>query len=183
MKQELVKRWNIDDTWTLFLDRDGVLNSETFETYISRPEDFIFLEKSLQALKILSRIFNRIIIVTNQQGVGKKLMTESDLKNVNSYMLSEIEKNGGTIDAVYSATDLRGTPNGQRKPGRAMADLAKKAFPEIDFEKSIMVGNSMCDVEFGNNLNMKTVFIGDIEKGKALFIYRSLFKFAESLLC
>ena len=106
MNQRLLEKWNVDESWTLFLDRDGVINQETFENYITSPAKFIFLEDVLVALKSLSSTFNRVIIVTNQQGVGKGLMSENDLNTVNSFMIEEVEKVGARIDAVYCATEL-----------------------------------------------------------------------------
>lgn len=183
MGQNLLEKLKVDESWTLFLDRDGVINQETFEKYISNPAEFFFLERAPEALMILASIFKRIVVVTNQQGVGKGLMSELDLKAVNSCMLEEVGKTGGRIDSVYCATELRGTIDGLRKPGRGMADLAKTEYPMIDFEKSIMVGNSESDIDFGKNLGMKTVFIGELDSTEALFTYPSLFKFAEGLQC
>src|SRR3954451_13976242 len=68
----------IDETWTLFLDRDGVINGERKDEYVLRLEDFIFLDGTLQALKILNEVFGLIVIVTNQRGVGRGLMTLND---------------------------------------------------------------------------------------------------------
>ena len=181
MNQRLLEKWNVDESWTLFLDRDGVINQETLENYITSPAKFIFLEDVLVALKSLSSTFNRVIIVTNQQGVGKGLMSENDLNTVNSFMIEEVEKVGARIDAVYCATELRGTVNGLRKPARGLADLAKSDYPELNYEKSIMVGNSESDIVFGKNLGMKTVFIGESQAHDALLTYPSLFKFAEAL--
>jgi len=181
VKKGLIKNWGIDESWTLFLDRDGVINYETFENYIIKPEDFKFLDGVLEAINSLSNVFTRIIIVTNQQGVGKGLMSENDLKKVNGFMLNQIKLAGGRIDAVYCATELRGKKGGLRKPGRGMVDLAKNDFPEIVLKKSIMVGNAVSDIEFGNNLGMKTVNIGNKVNDKALCNLRSLFMFTQVL--
>ncbi|HWB62438.1 MAG TPA: hypothetical protein VG603_02930, partial [Chitinophagales bacterium] len=59
---------NIDKNWTLFLDRDGVINLLYPNDYVKKWDEFYFLEGVLDALKKLSGIFRRIIIVTNQQG-------------------------------------------------------------------------------------------------------------------
>lgn len=183
MSQELIQKWEVDETWTLFLDRDGVINHETFENYITCPDEFIFINGALEALQKLSKVFSRIIIVTNQQGVGKGVMSEKDLEAVNTHMINEVTKVGGRIDAVYCATELRGTIGGLRKPNRAMADLAKKDFPEIDFKKSIMVGNSNSDMEFGKNLGMKVVFIGDSSEFKSWnYQFQFLINFQTNLM-
>src|SRR5215468_10408797 len=97
---------SIDKTWTLFLDRDGVINGELKDEYILRFQDFIFFDGVLQALKILNEIFGTIVIITNQKGVGKGLMTLDDLGAIHKYMMDEIISHGGRIDKIYCCTDL-----------------------------------------------------------------------------
>lgn len=158
---------NIDKTWTLFLDRDGVINLHYPNDYVKHWSEFYFLEGALDALNALSLQFKRILIVTNQQGVGKGLMKKSDLEHIHAEMLKEVRKYGGRIHAIYAATDLVADDHkGMRKPGIGMAKQAKKDFPEIDFKKSIIVGDSVSDMLFGRNAGMKTVFIGDEHKLK-----------------
>ncbi|MES2621700.1 MAG: HAD-IIIA family hydrolase [Bacteroidota bacterium] len=155
----------IDKTWTLFLDRDGVINLHYPNDYVKKWDEFYFLEGVLDGLKSLSEIFRRIIIVTNQQGVGKELMTQEDLQFIHDEMLKEVRKYGGRIHAIYSATDLIANDVYQlRKPNTGMAKKAKKDFAEIDFSKSIMVGDSVTDMEFGRSVGMVTVFVGDRKK-------------------
>ena len=81
----------IDNEWTLFLDRDGVINVRIIDGYVTNIEDFEFLPNVIEAFKIFKDKFKRIIIVTNQQGVGKGIMTNEDVRNVHSYMVHEIE--------------------------------------------------------------------------------------------
>ncbi len=155
----------IDKGWTLFLDRDGVINHHYPNDYVKKWDEFYFLEGVLDAMKTLSKKFRRIIIVTNQQGVGKELMTEEDLSFIHDEMLKEVRKYGGRIHAIYSATQLKEKDARQmRKPATGMAKQAKKDFPEIDFSKSIIVGDSASDMEFGRNMGMVTIFAGDINK-------------------
>lgn len=149
----------INKSWTLFLDRDGVINRRPVDDYVKSWDEFEFLPGVLEAIKILSAVFGRIIVVTNQQGIGKGLMTVEGLATIHQKMISEIEKNGGRVDAVYFCPNLKGENENCRKPGTAMAELAKKDFPEIDFRKSIMAGDMESDMFFGKNAGMKTVFI------------------------
>lgn len=155
----------IDKTWTLFLDRDGVINLLYPNDYVKKWEEFFFLHGALEALKDLSAVFKRIVIVTNQQGVGKALMTQEDLQFIHDEMLKEVRKYGGRIHAIYAATDLVENDTRQmRKPNIGMALKAKKDFVEIDFAKSIMVGDSVTDMQFGKSAGMYTVFVGDAKK-------------------
>lgn len=152
---------NINKSWTLFLDRDGVINRQIIGGYVSTPTEFEFLPGVLESLTYFSSIFKRIIIITNQQGVGKGIMTEVELAKVHEYMTDEINKTGGQIDAIYYCTEKAEVKNNCRKPSPVMAQKAIVDFPEIDLTKSIMVGDSLCDMEFGKNTGMNTIFAGN----------------------
>ncbi len=145
---------------SLFLDRDGVLNKRPGKGYVCNPKEFTWLPGSLESLKWLSKVFSYIVIVSNQQGVGKGLMDEQDLISVNKKMLDQAKKSGGRIDGVYSAMGLRAESSFRRKPGPGMALEAKSDFPGIEFSRSLMVGDTFRDVLFGYRLGMKSVLIG-----------------------
>ena len=87
-----------DKTWTLFLDRDGVINRRLVDAYVRNWQEFAFEEGVLEAIKRFSEIFGRTFVVTNQQGIAKELMTEADLQVVHQQMIGEIERVGGRID-------------------------------------------------------------------------------------
>lgn len=148
----------IDKSWTLFLDRDGVINIENVGSYITKWEEFIFCDGALEALKLLNEVFGHIVVVSNQRGVGKGIMNLDALKNISSQMTAQVVAHGGRLDKTYACTAVADTDH-NRKPNTGMALQAKEDFPEIDFKKSIMVGNSLSDMEFGKRLNMHTVFL------------------------
>lgn len=174
----------IDHSWTLFLDRDGVINVHA-EGYVNNIKNFIFIDGVLEAIKKLSKIFGRIIVVTNQQGIGKKLMTIEELNSVHEYMLNIIKKNGGRIDKIYFAPQLESENSHYRKPNTGMALHAKQDFPEIDFKKSIVVGDSISDMQLGKNIGAYTVYVGKplVEYDPLLIDYRfsSLYEFSNQL--
>jgi len=154
----MLSNLNITEDWTLFLDRDGVINHEKKEDYIRNWSEFKFYAESLAALPLLAQKFSRIIITTNQKGIGKGWMTDTDLSMIHENMTKYIIELGGRIDAIFYCTDLdNGSYN--RKPQPGMAFQAKEKFPSIDFTKSIMVGNRMSDMEFGRNAGMHTVYL------------------------
>ncbi|WP_439506556.1 D-glycero-alpha-D-manno-heptose-1,7-bisphosphate 7-phosphatase [Sediminibacterium sp.] len=148
----------IDFSWTLFLDRDGVINYEKKEDYIRNWAEFKFYSGVPEAIASLNGLFGKIIIVTNQKGIGKGLMTAADLESIHNPMLQSIEKAEGKIDQIYYCPDLADdSPN--RKPQPGMAFQAKADYPEIDLTRSIIVGNRMSDMKFGRNAGMHTVFL------------------------
>lgn len=148
----------IDKTWTLFLDRDGVFNIEKKEDYILHKGEFVLYDQVLDNIRVLAERFGTIVIVTNQKGIGKGLMTEAHLHEIHAHLLDLVEAKGGRIDRIYFAPD---TDNNaiNRKPQPGMAWQAKNDFPQIDFAKSIMVGNKPSDMQFGRNAGMYTVFV------------------------
>lgn len=148
----------VDKSWTLFLDRDGVINDEMVGSYITSWEEFRFCDGALEALKNLNEIFGNIVVVTNQRGVGRGIMSFESLKDISSHMTSEVEANGGRIDKVYACTAVADTDH-NRKPNTGMASQAREDFPQIDFKRSVMVGNSLSDMEFGKRMAMHTVFL------------------------
>ena len=151
----------IDKTWTLFLDRDGVINVRLIDDYVKNINEFKFLPGVLEAFKIFAEKFGRIIIITNQQGVGKGLMTLQDVDAVHDFMLKAIESQKGRVDKIYICPQLKSDPNNFRKPSPKMAYMAQHDFPDINLEKSIMIGDSNSDIEFGRNAGMYTILIGD----------------------
>jgi histidinol-phosphate phosphatase family protein len=148
----------INKDWTLFLDRDGVINIEKNEDYIRNWDEFQFYDESLAALALLAPKFKTIVITTNQKGIGKGLMTHANLASIHKNMLTSIEQHGGRIDHIFYCPDLdNDAPN--RKPQPGMAFQAKEQFPHIQFENSIMVGNRMSDMKFGRNAGLYTIFV------------------------
>jgi histidinol-phosphate phosphatase family protein len=176
----------IDQAWTLFLDRDGVINTRILGGYVQKWEQFEFVPGVPEALKILSKEFSRIIVVSNQQGIGKGVMTEEELDILHRKMIAEIERNGGRIDRIYHSPHLETEGSVKRKPNIGMALMARKEFPAINFKRSVMVGDSISDMIFGKRLNMINVFVSeDIKQARINhrcidFVFPDLISFAEA---
>lgn len=156
-----LKDLSFSKEWTLFLDRDGVISRRIKDGYVTRWEDFQFLDGVLESFSKLSNIFGHIIIVSNQQGIGKGLMSEKNLEIIDKKMKQEIAEAGGRIDASYYSPFLSSDNHPDRKPGTGMALKAQADFPAINFSRSVMVGDSVSDMEFGRKLGMVTVQISD----------------------
>ena len=149
---------HIDKRWTLFLDRDGVINYENPGDYVRTWEEFIFYPNAPENIAFFNKCFQRLVLATNQRGITKGIMTLADLEDIHSKMLKGIGEKGGKIDRIYFCVDAE--PSSPcRKPNPGMAFQAVRDFPEIDLEKSLMVGNNISDMLFGKNAGMKTVFL------------------------
>lgn len=176
----------IDKSWTLFLDRDGVINHEKHLDYIHTWDEFTFYEGVLEAFNIFNQKFGRIIIVTNQKGIGKGLTKKEDLEELHQNMKAAIIAAGGRVDAVFYCPDMNDdSPN--RKPQPGMGLQAIQQFPEIDVTRAIMVGNTLSDMSFGRNLGVQTVFLPttrpEVNPGDPRIdqVFFSLFDFAQAV--
>lgn len=175
----------IDKNWTLFIDRDGVVNEEKHEDYIHHWDEFRFYKNVKEAFAIFNRAFGTIIMVTNQRGVAKGITKQSDLDTIHQNMIQEIELAGGRINRVYVCTEMESE---NRKPNPGMGLQAIKDFPEIDLKKSIMIGNTMSDMEFGRNLGVAiNIFLPttrkevDLKSDKIDFVFNDLMEVANAL--
>lgn len=176
----------IDNEWTLFLDRDGVINHDNPGGYITTPTEFIFTNGAPELFKKLSEKFKRIIVVTNQRGVGRGIIKSDDLQAMNNKMLKEVESAGGDIKKIYFCTDTESSAF-CRKPNPGMAFMAMSDFPDTNLNKSIIVGNSMSDMKFGRYSGIYTVFVTSTNKNITLphpdidLLFESLEAFAKQV--
>ena len=142
---------------TLFLDRDGVINVKLDGQYVKNIDEFEFMIGAEMAISKLSKIFNRILIVTNQQGIAKGNMSDKDLDILHKYMLLELKKNGGVIDKIYYCPHLVIESCSCRKPKPGMIQQAIIDFPEIKVAESYLIGDSDTDITAGNKMGLITV--------------------------
>jgi len=146
---------------TLFLDRDGVINKKLEGKYVCNFSEFEFMPGALKAILQLSDMFNRIIIVTNQQGISKGIMSGADLNTLHTQMQERIEKLGGEINKIYYCPHLEELDCMCRKPKPGMMRQAIIDFPEISIEESYLIGDSDSDIEAGKRMNLKTIKVDD----------------------
>jgi D-glycero-alpha-D-manno-heptose 1-phosphate guanylyltransferase len=176
----------VDKNWTLFLDRDGVINEERLGQYVLHWGEFIFSKGVLEVFKKLSDHFGRVIVVSNQRGVGKGLMTEEALQSIHLEMQREVEIVNGKIDKIYYCTE-KDDKCFNRKPNPGMALQAREDFPDIDFSKTIMVGNKPSDMKFGRAAGVYTVFVRTTNPDQSYphpdidLVFPSLQEFASAL--
>jgi D-glycero-D-manno-heptose 1,7-bisphosphate phosphatase len=173
----------IDKSWTLFLDRDGVINDRLIDDYVKHLHELKIIEGVPEAIALFTQLFGRIVVVTNQQGIGKGMMTAEDLEVIHGFIADVIKRSEGKIDQFYFAPQLAKEKSDYRKPGTGMGLAAQKDYPEIDFSKSLMIGDSESDIEFGMNLGMKTIMLKTARNisTKADYIFRDLYHVAQTL--
>lgn len=144
----------LNETDTLFLDRDGVVNVWLPGDYVKSWEEFRFNDGFLDFIGRYSKCFKHIFIVTNQRGVGKGLMTMQQLEDIHARMTQAISDAGGRIDRIYLCTATSDS-DPMRKPNPGMAIQAMKDYPDIRMERSLMIGDQPSDRIFADNCGMR----------------------------
>ncbi len=173
----------------IFLDRDGVINKEI--SYISNPDDFEFIEGSIEALKILKEKNFLLIVITNQAGIARGYYTEEKLKKIHNKMTRILKQNNIVLDDIFYCPhhpDFTGICD-CRKPKPGMIIKAKNKY-NIDLQSSFMVGDTLNDIEAGLNAKCKTILVltgygAEEEKKigpiKPDLIFKNLLDFAQNV--
>ena len=147
---------------TIFIDRDGVINKDpggwTEHSYVTEWKDFHFLPGVFEALKLLNKNGMRVVVISNQGGVGKGYFTKEKLNKLNSIMLEEINRNGGRIEGVFYCIHKSEDNCDCRKPKTSLFEKAAREYG-IDFEDTYFVGDSLVDVQAGKRIGCRTVFV------------------------
>lgn len=143
----------------LFLDRDGVINRKLPDAYVRTPDEFEFLPGVPEAIAGLRDHFEFIVVVTNQQGISKGIMSTSDLSKVHEHMTHLLEASGARLDGIYYCSDLAGPDALCRKPNIGMVLQAIQEIPAISLPDSAIAGDSPADLILGYRCGMRTVRI------------------------
>ena len=155
---------------TVFLDRDGVLNQKMPEgTYVARWSDFHLLPGAAEAVGRLNRAGLRVVVVSNQRGIALGNYTAADVRAIHAGLQQILAGHGAHVDAFYFCPHNKGECN-CRKPLPGMFEQAVAQFPDLRAEQSVIIGDSLSDIEFGERLGMQTVLIesgSEVRPGQA----------------
>ena len=141
----------------VFLDRDGVINKR-LKGYVSSLDEFQFLPKAQKAIKLFHQNRFRVIVVSNQAGVGRGLVKKEELKRVTDSMVREVRASGGDILAVYYCPCRKEDHCSCRKPNPGLLLSAAQEF-DIDLENSWMIGDELKDMQAGKAVGAKTILV------------------------
>jgi D-glycero-D-manno-heptose 1,7-bisphosphate phosphatase len=143
----------------VFLDRDGVLNQKPARgKYITRVEDLVVLPGAADAVAAVNRSGRKVIVVTNQRGIALGLYTQRELDGIHETLQAQLALHGAHLDAIYVCPHDAGQCN-CRKPYTGMFEQAFRDFPAARPERSVMVGDSLRDIEAGARFGMATALI------------------------
>jgi histidinol-phosphate phosphatase family protein len=167
-----------------FLDRDGTIARDV--PYCSRPEDFELLPKVPEAIKLLNDNGFKVVIITNQSGIGRGFFTEDMLAKIHRKMLDELKKSGSVIDAIYYCPHQPDDNCECRKPKPTMILQAARDLA-IDLQKSFFIGDTDSDVEAGekvgcHTIRINTAFSIDAKRQAADFVCADLYAGAQWII-
>ena len=144
----------------IFLDRDGTLNEDP--GYINDPNKIVLFPETGEALSVLKKYGFFLIVISNQSGIARGLMTSKDVDAVNdkiNFLLSEYKVK---VDAFYYCPAHPDYSNDEececRKPSPKLLFEATKEF-NIDLPKSYFIGDSVSDIQCGKNAGLKTILV------------------------
>lgn len=160
--KKILNVYSKPETKAIFLDRDGTINKKE-PPYVYKIKDFKFAPTVIPALKKLSKTNYKIIIITNQSGIGRGYFKEKDLKKLHQWLIEILKKKGIRIDKIYYCPHSPDDNCLCRKPKTALALQAVKDF-NISLSKSWLVGDDIKDILMGRNINVKTIFLGKKNK-------------------
>jgi histidinol-phosphate phosphatase family protein len=147
------------DLSTVFLDRDGVLNEKMPEGhYVTYLDDFHVLPGVPEAVAHLNRAGLRVVVVSNQRGIALGLYTAADVDAIHSGFQRLLSNHGAQIDAFFICPHDHGQCN-CRKPLPGLFEQAVAQFPTISAATSVMIGDSLVDIEFAHRLGMTATLI------------------------
>ncbi len=166
----------------IFLDRDGVINRKLPEDrYVRNPGEFELLPGVPLALKIFKGLGYLLVIVTNQRGIARGIMTEDDLSDVHDFMRSLFRNDGMELDGLYYCPHDKTDYCDCRKPAPGMIFKAERDLG-IDLAKSFMAGDSLSDVEAARTAGVQPVKISPVREASDIApVFSSLLDFAEFL--
>ena len=147
----------------VFLDRDGTINREIL--YLHEPERYELLPDAVEGVKKFQDMGYRIIVVTNQPGIGMGYYSKEDFYALNRIMLKAFSKSGILVDKIYFCPHSKSENCPCRKPGQAFVERAKSEL-NIDLSKSVMIGDKTSDLEFARRAGMKKILMDSGFQGK-----------------
>lgn len=149
----------------VFLDRDGTIIEE--KEYLHRPEEVVLFPGAGGALKRLQDAAWRLIVVTNQSGVGRGYFTMKEVTGVNQRCLDLLAAEGVRIEKIYIAPEAPDQPSRGRKPSPQFLFDARDEFG-LDLAQSYMVGDKLSDLECGWNAGLRKSLLVRTGYGAAL---------------
>ena len=150
-------------TGAIFLDRDGTINID--KNYVHKTEDWEFLPHAIEGLQVLSLKGYKLVIITNQSGIGRGYYTRYDMEKLHNYVISLLKEKNIDIAGIYYCPHIPSDNCSCRKPE---TELLKKAATDlnINIAESYFIGDKTCDIKMGRDGGCKTIMVQTGKGGK-----------------
>ena len=139
-----------------FLDRDGTIIEE--RDFIRKPDQIQFIPGSVDAIKTLRNLGYKIVVISNQSGIGRGILTEQMVREVNQSFMRRLEDHGAPVDAIYFCTHHPDDKCNCRKPKPGMVDTAVEELG-LEVKGALVIGDKLADVKLGKNIGAKTALV------------------------
>lgn len=156
--KKIITSYTLPSAKAIFLDRDGTIN-DNGNGYIHKIEDFKFLPGVIDALQMLSKTEYKLIIITNQSGIGRGMYSEADFSELNDWFLTIVKNYGIRIDKVYYCPHAPEEGCLCRKPSIGMLIKASEEF-SLSLNDSWVIGDDPKDIIMARTANVKSIKIG-----------------------
>lgn len=143
----------------IFLDRDGVVN-ENRDDYVKNKNEFIFLPQVFTAINKFNQMGFLTIIITNQSAINRGIITKTQLDDIHTFMLNELEKNSCKITKIYFCPHRPDEDCSCRKPQTGLLTRAIEDF-DIDISNSWLIGDKESDILAAKKIGLKSIFVNE----------------------
>ncbi len=140
----------------VFLDRDGTIIED--KNFLKTPDEIEFIPGSVQAIRILRNLGYKIVVISNQSGIGRGILTEKMVREVNDCLLRRLKEKEAPVDALYFCPHHRDNNCSCRKPKTGMPQKAAQEL-KLNLKNAVVIGDKLTDVELGKNMGAKTVLV------------------------
>ncbi len=141
---------------TVFLDRDGTINEDI--GYLSDPEKLVLIKGAARAIRLLNEAGIKVIVISNQSGVGRGYYTDAHVDAVNERMKEYLAEEGARVDGIYYCNHHPDFDCNCRKPRTGLAERAAKEHG-LNHERAYVVGDKACDVSLAKNLKGRGILV------------------------
>jgi histidinol-phosphate phosphatase family protein len=139
-----------------FLDRDGTIIEE--RNFIESPDEIRFLPGSVQAIQMLRESGYKIVVISNQSGIGRGILTEKMVREVNDLFIRRLKEKDAPVDGLYFCPHHPDANCECRKPETGMVQKAAEEL-KLDLKNTVVIGDKSIDVKLGKNIGAKTILV------------------------
>jgi histidinol-phosphate phosphatase family protein len=145
----------------VFFDRDGIVNYKLEDDYVKNLDEFNIIPDFIHIFRTVKDMNFLAILVSNQQGIGKSLMSEKQLEEIHNFLQEYLNtKMGAKFDSIKYCTSLAEVNDYRRKPNPGMILEAIEEF-DLDKKKCVIIGDSESDILAGKNAGISTILINN----------------------